>query len=65
MNFPQILKDWNDFFQVIHLKNFCVKYDLGYDHFRRILNGEKELSEKYVLKVNEAIEKFKKDVASL
>lgn len=49
-------------FTLINLKNFAVKYNFPYDHLRRVLNGERVLTEKYAEDLKTALGKFKNEI---
>lgn len=49
-------------FEVLDIKNFCKRYDLGYDHLRRVLKGDKELTEKKFTEYKEALQKHKSEI---
>ena len=55
------LEYYKNFFLIVNTSAFCAKYDLTYDHIRRVLKGDRPLSESLKKDLSEAIKKFKEE----
>ena len=61
----KLLQDINNYFALINVKAFCEKYDLAYETVRRVLKGDKIITEKFSAKILLAIHHFEKDQRDL
>ena len=52
---------YKKFFLIVNTSAFCEKYNLTYDHVRRVLKGDRPLTESLKKELSEAIQKFKED----
>lgn len=49
-------------FELINVRLFAERYELSYDHLWRVLKGKRELTEKYALEIENALQKFKESL---
>ncbi|WP_165571966.1 hypothetical protein [Chryseobacterium vrystaatense] len=55
------LEYYQKYFAIVNTSAFCEKYGLTYNHVRKVLKGERPLTEKLDKQLSDAIAKFKED----